>query len=555
MQVAAVAFVVFPFLTQALRILGANWTWLYQQLPDDAFYYLVIARNFAGGDGFSFDRINETNGFHPLWQALLIPLARVFPGDVGYARAVLVLGLVMLLAAALITVHVVRGWLGFWPAILGGAAVGYGTTAFTWTVNGMEGAVVVLTLTLTMWGLARFDRERTAWSAALVGLACCGVVLARFDMAAVVWIVPVAMLVRTRRWSLLGWWAVGIAALGLPLGIWWLARWGHLLTVSASVKRVGLGRSMEQRYGGRLTGGYLSYLWDVATHTGSDAYSGALPRARSTVVRGVTGVLVIVLSFAGAVLGVLGLRRHLESDEPRLASPQGWAVVVALVVVGAKTAFDVVNVPPWAATWYSAPVRFALAGIIGVLVWNALAALAERARWAAFTAGGLLGVLVVAGSLSGTLSTDQQARTDGRWWDEVDRAADWIVAEGPTGRFGARDAGILGYRLGSERSVVNLDGLVNDYDFGEIVKADASLLERIRYADVEFFVGRLQEHELPDLPCASVLWTSPHVVSYESPLRDTSRSDGYVYVLDTRGCLADDYSLNPGSSDPSGTNA
>lgn len=34
---------------------------------DDSFYYFGIARNLMEGYGFTFDRLNQTNGFHPLW--------------------------------------------------------------------------------------------------------------------------------------------------------------------------------------------------------------------------------------------------------------------------------------------------------------------------------------------------------------------------------------------------------------------------------------------------------------------------------------------------------
>jgi hypothetical protein len=43
-------------------------------IPDDSSYYLKIAKNFSEGSGFTFDGINLTNGFQPLWQIVLIPL-------------------------------------------------------------------------------------------------------------------------------------------------------------------------------------------------------------------------------------------------------------------------------------------------------------------------------------------------------------------------------------------------------------------------------------------------------------------------------------------------
>ena len=41
---------------------------------DDAFYYFVPARNLAAGHGFTFDGITRTNGFHPLWMFILVPI-------------------------------------------------------------------------------------------------------------------------------------------------------------------------------------------------------------------------------------------------------------------------------------------------------------------------------------------------------------------------------------------------------------------------------------------------------------------------------------------------
>jgi len=41
---------------------------------DDGFYYFQVARNLAAGQGFTFDGLNPTNGFHPLWLFLITPL-------------------------------------------------------------------------------------------------------------------------------------------------------------------------------------------------------------------------------------------------------------------------------------------------------------------------------------------------------------------------------------------------------------------------------------------------------------------------------------------------
>jgi hypothetical protein len=43
-------------------------------VPDDAFYYFAIAKNIAAGFGSTFDRLAPTNGYHPLWMGVLLPI-------------------------------------------------------------------------------------------------------------------------------------------------------------------------------------------------------------------------------------------------------------------------------------------------------------------------------------------------------------------------------------------------------------------------------------------------------------------------------------------------
>ena len=52
-----------PFLRSNLQLVA--------QIPDDAADYFQIGRNYADGWGLTFDGRNPTNGFQPLWQALI----------------------------------------------------------------------------------------------------------------------------------------------------------------------------------------------------------------------------------------------------------------------------------------------------------------------------------------------------------------------------------------------------------------------------------------------------------------------------------------------------
>ena len=43
-------------------------------MVDDAFYYQRIAANVAAGNGSTFDGEHSTNGYHPLWMLILVPV-------------------------------------------------------------------------------------------------------------------------------------------------------------------------------------------------------------------------------------------------------------------------------------------------------------------------------------------------------------------------------------------------------------------------------------------------------------------------------------------------
>lgn len=51
-----------------VRVSGEGWI---DYLADDAFFYIVIAKNLARHGFSSFDGMTLTNGYQPLWQAML----------------------------------------------------------------------------------------------------------------------------------------------------------------------------------------------------------------------------------------------------------------------------------------------------------------------------------------------------------------------------------------------------------------------------------------------------------------------------------------------------
>ena len=72
---------------------------------DDAFYYFNTARNITNGLGVTFDGINLTNGFHPLWMLVCIPIFFLARYDLFLPFRVLVVLLGVLNAATSILLY------------------------------------------------------------------------------------------------------------------------------------------------------------------------------------------------------------------------------------------------------------------------------------------------------------------------------------------------------------------------------------------------------------------------------------------------------------------
>ena len=124
---------------------------------DDAFYYFKVAGNIVAGHGPTFDQINSTNGFHPLWMLFLIPIYSLFGTDHEFAVRVVYcfIGLI--------------AWTTFWvayrsvatyvsrPAGIVAACSLIGPWFLNPMVNGLETGILILHLFLIIWLVPRYD--------------------------------------------------------------------------------------------------------------------------------------------------------------------------------------------------------------------------------------------------------------------------------------------------------------------------------------------------------------------------------------------------------------
>lgn len=165
-------------------------------LHDDAYFYLGVARHLAAGHGSTFNGIEPTNGYHPLWLLLVTALARVTSDR---SRLVLLVQAVSGVVWSLTVLELYRIGKALHrqlaTAFAAFAVVATCINAFRLSFNGMESGLVVLTLV----SIARSWLVDTGPSGAerrSLSLKLAVLVLCRLDM---VFLVGAIVIVRARR--------------------------------------------------------------------------------------------------------------------------------------------------------------------------------------------------------------------------------------------------------------------------------------------------------------------------------------------------------------------
>jgi hypothetical protein len=91
---------------------------IYAYVADDAFYYFETAANIAQKGQMSFDGLTFSNGFHPLWVLVLVPIFWLGFNQETTLYVVLILADVIGLAATLLLFKVLRARLNIFLAFL-----------------------------------------------------------------------------------------------------------------------------------------------------------------------------------------------------------------------------------------------------------------------------------------------------------------------------------------------------------------------------------------------------------------------------------------------------
>lgn len=429
-----------------------------REFMDDFYYYALIARSLADGEGSTFTGVVETNGYQPLWQFLLVPLAWLADGDaflrLTYGLETALFGVTV--AMAYLIARRARASLA--GAYAAAYAVGLGTCAGNLFFQGMEIVVVLPLLLAVVHRVLVLDDPARTSRAVLDGLVLGGLmfllVMARLDTLAF----------------------VGALGLALLLSRWWgPARLGTLLVA-----------------GGTVATGLVLYAGANAVVFGTPVPVSGLAKAlgggglRTDLVEqfltfGVVGPLRPLLG-AQALLAVAAalvlLRRGAVRRQPVLGEADGpLTTVLAALLLGQAVMLGYYTVssswPFWGWYFYYIPVMLFVALLVIIRAAGAL-------RPGPAAAAGVAAVALTVGVSWGPPPV-------GFWDGGVPAAAAWIEEHtGPTDVVAVGDrAGYLSWL--TRRPTLQLEGLVQDADYLDVL-ADGRVQAYLDAHDVRFYV-------------------------------------------------------------------
>lgn len=429
-------------------------------MQDDSFYYLQIAKNIATGYGSTFDRINPTNGYHPLWAFLLVPLFWLVPDNNALAiHLTLTLQVVLTLVsmalfyrlsrlfldrpaaffALLLWVNprLVRLWLDAMPTIL--------------SVS-IHLALISLVCTRSPLQEPSSRRRDDLAAGVLLGLAFLSRLDAVFLILSVVLTVGFHCLVRkrysighaARRLTFIG---IPIAILALPYLFHNLSSFGHIVPISGALKMAHYDL-LSVEFAKRAV---AQSFWPLRL---AAVIFSSLPPS----------LLIAALLALVCLAGVLWLARSgLQRSFQKLHGLSGMSFYVLFAFL--HYFYNSVFIPKSIIySWYWVPEV-----LVGLVVAASLFFVLRH--WLA-TRSSFLAALAPSigyGACALLFVADLALRWDHprhRFLAEIYKQAMWIKESLPQDAvIAAWDAGALGFI--SERRVINLDGLVNNFEFQE----------------------------------------------------------------------------------------
>ncbi len=437
----AVTMVAIGLVYVALAFLPLN-ILLVETLPDDAFYYFQIARHVSEGHGSTFDGTNLTNGYHPLWMLLLVPVFSIFSEggtfDVAPVHAALVVAVLCAIVTGFFLLSVMRrSGLSEKVSSLLLLLFFFNPFVLYAFLNGLETALVFMLLSLLVLVALQYDEEKSTARIAVIGFVGGLLMLARLDtvfyfLGALAWLAYIHGFPKNMYQTCRPVLVAGVAAslLVVPFLMWNYSTFGMLLT-SASVASTEVNRGLTIADNGDT----------LVTALRAPVYMTL--RALGDVLKN-TGAPILILLVVGYLIARVRDKTILLVQAPIL-----WFLVAggaAHLLVSAAARYT------WR-DWYFVPLN-----VLFVLLFSYyISGLLTKERFSKWVVAGLLLGVTFSYVVMWERYVQHREHVQADMFAAAQWGNDYLPEESVVGVF---NAGIQGYF--SRHTVVNLDGLVNN---------------------------------------------------------------------------------------------
>lgn len=499
-----IAFVVIAaFVVYRLILVGTEDNSFWSQVfYDDAMYYLKTAQNAAIGNGVSFDGINPTNGFHPLWFLMLVPVFKLIPQDVDLAlHVILTMEVILTLILLVLIYHTAR--------IVGGRGAGIlGVLLFMWPrfsnqmLNGMESGISLFLLVVAFYLLLRWrllSRLQVSWADVAMGLILGLAVLARLDNVFLLLAIGLIVLWRFleigrlqsiktgRRIGLLTLKLLGLmvpAVLLISAYLFWnLENFGHVIPIS-----------------GRLKSSFPGAV-----------FNSDIPLAYAD--------FSLIVGLSTLLLGLFFAKNYIARYRAFayfISKSEALTVIAAFSLAVVFLYSYILFFTKWAysAYYFAAFLPVAFFGSALCFGWlkRILPQVLKPHQLQAALAGFWL--LLAAGVIAGQYVSFQRKR---RGSEIIYSVAIWAKENLPSDAVIAMtNPGVFAYF--SERTVINTDGLINNFEFQEYLK-ERRFWNYLHDKEVCY----IAEHEFPNAPMVN----DASYIEYDFPI--------YSYLYESDG--------------------
>ncbi len=457
-------------------------------LDDDTFYYLQVARNTAAGNGVTFDGVSPTNGFQPLWMAILVLIFTVVPRNPDVVmHLTLALCSICSIASAYLVFRIISRVLGYrWSGLCAALfwALNY-PAVIRIGLNGLETSLSLVTFALTTYAYLHVRECATPRRMFLLGMLLGIAVLARVDHLALALVFPLDLLCFNRGYPRprpAAWVAAfsGMTLMLAPWIIWSVHSSGTPVPASGqaiSYRHRFWRTSLLEPYNLLLT---VKYIALGIQHLFEAIDLGLVVRLFPKTLRGVNPAALLggLTVLAAAMYGIC--RLYWDAYRPLFFLILYASLLVLVYSTGLFPGIRYLHTAVF--------ILVLLLCALGETLMRSLTKqLAHRGARLLRVSVILLVTVYVTATLTNTLGVwSCSDRPFGSFiWTMYDDGVRWINEEtAPEDIIGSFNAGIYGYY--SRRRVVNLDGVINDNAYRAI--RAGTLLSYIEAEGIRYIV-------------------------------------------------------------------